>query len=61
VNKREKKLEKLTRDLKEVLKTEHEATAAVRLTLRTGLLEQFKATVQRRRKERRRSAGEKQR
>jgi hypothetical protein len=61
VDKREKKLRELTRDLKEVLGTEHEATAAVRLTLRTGLLKQFKATVQRRRKERRRSAKEKQR
>jgi hypothetical protein len=45
VNKREKELRELTRDLKEVLGTEYGATAAVRLTLRTGLLEQFKATA----------------
>jgi hypothetical protein len=58
VDKREEKLGELTRDLKEVLETEYEATAAVRLTLRTGLLEQFKAAIQRRREERRRSAEE---
>jgi hypothetical protein len=45
VDKREEELGKLTRNLKEVLGTEHGATAAVRLTLRTGLLKQFKATV----------------
>jgi hypothetical protein len=61
VDKREEELGKLTRNLKEVLGTEHGATAAVRLTLRTGLLEQFKITVQRRRKKRRRSAEEGQR
>jgi hypothetical protein len=58
VDKRKEKLRELTRDLKEVLETEHEATAAVRLTLKTGLLKQFKATAQRRREERRRSAEE---
>jgi hypothetical protein len=45
VNKREEKLKKLTRDLKEVLETEYEATAAIRLILKTGLLKQFKATA----------------
>jgi hypothetical protein len=45
VDKREKELGELTRDLKEVLGTEYGATAAVRLILKTGLLEQFKATV----------------
>jgi hypothetical protein len=45
VNKREKKLRKLIRDLKEVLETEYGATAAIRLILKTGLLKQFKATV----------------
>jgi hypothetical protein len=46
------------RDLKEVLGTRHGATAAIRLTLRTGLLEQFKATAQVTREERTRGAGE---
>jgi hypothetical protein len=36
----------MTRDLKEVLGTRHGATVAIRLNLRTGLLDQFKATVQ---------------
>jgi hypothetical protein len=45
VDEREEKLEEIARDLKEVLETEYEATAAIRLTLKTGLLEQFKATV----------------
>jgi hypothetical protein len=45
MNKREKKLKKLIRDLKEILGTEYEVTAAIRLILKTGLLEQFKATV----------------
>jgi len=44
----------MVRDLKEVLGTKHGATAAIRLTLRTGLLEQFKAMAQARREERRR-------
>jgi hypothetical protein len=35
----------IAKDLKEVLETEYEATASIRLTLKTGLLEQFKATV----------------
>jgi hypothetical protein len=58
IDKREEKLGELTRDLREVLGTEHGATAAIRLTLRTGLLEQFKTTAQRRRKECRRGTGE---
>ena len=59
---REKELEEMemARDLKEVLGTKHGATAAIRLILKTGLLEQFKATVQARREERTGSAGEKQ-
>ena len=57
---RERRLGELTRDLREVLGTEYGATAAIRLTLRTGLLEQFKATAQRRREERRGGAGEAQ-
>jgi hypothetical protein len=35
----------MAKDLKVVLKTKHEATAAIRLILKTGLLEQFKVTV----------------
>jgi hypothetical protein len=60
VDERKEKLGEIARDLKEVLGTEYGATAAIRLTLKTGLLEQFKATAQRRREERRRGAGEKQ-
>jgi hypothetical protein len=54
---REKELGDIARDLKEVLGTKHGATAAIKLILKTGLLEQFKATVQAK-EERRRSAGE---
>jgi hypothetical protein len=43
----------MAKDLKIVLETKHGATAAIRLILKTGLLEQFKITVQARRKERR--------
>jgi hypothetical protein len=57
---REEELGERARDLKEVLGTRHGATAAIRLTLRTGLLEQFKVTVQAKREERRRGAGEEQ-
>ena len=60
VDEREEELGEVARDPKEVLGTEYGATAAIRLTLRTGLLEQFKATAQRRREERRRGAGEEQ-
>jgi hypothetical protein len=35
---REEELGDITRDLKEVLRTKHGATAAIRLTLKTGLL-----------------------
>jgi predicted MarR family transcription regulator len=56
---REKELEDITRDLKEVLGTKHGATAAIKLILKTGLLEQFKATVQTK-EERMRGAGEEQ-
>jgi hypothetical protein len=59
-DKREEELKKLIRDLKEVLGIEYGATAVIRLTLRTGLLEQFMATAGRRREERRRGAGEEQ-
>ena len=45
VDEREEELGELTRDLREILGTEQGATAAIRLILRTGLLEQFKATV----------------
>src|SRR5271163_4154359 len=51
---REEELGDMARDLKEVLGTKHGATAAIRLTLKTGLLEQFKAMAQARREERRR-------
>jgi hypothetical protein len=51
----------MAKDLKVVLKTKHGATAAIRLILKTGLLEQFKTTVQIRREERTGGAGEKQR
>jgi hypothetical protein len=35
----------MAKDLKVVLGIKHEATAAIRLILKTGLLEQFKVTV----------------
>jgi hypothetical protein len=57
--KRKKKLKKRARDLKEVLKIRYKATAAIRLTLKTSLLEQFKITIQARREKRRRGVGEK--
>jgi hypothetical protein len=57
---REEELRDITRDLKEVLGTKHGATAAIRLILKTSLLEQFKATAQAKR-ERRRGAEKKQR
>jgi hypothetical protein len=57
---REEELGDMARDLKEVLRTKHGATAAIRLILKTGLLEQFKATAQAKREERRRGAGEEQ-
>jgi hypothetical protein len=50
----------MTRNLKEVLGIKHKAIAAIRLILKTGLLEQFKVTVQAK-GERRRGAGEEQR
>jgi hypothetical protein len=58
--KREEKLGgiEMAKDLKVVLGTKHGATAAIRLILKTGLLEQFKVTVQARREERRGGAGE---
>jgi hypothetical protein len=43
---RKKELKDITRDLKEVLGIKHGATAAIKLILKTGLLEQFKATIQ---------------
>jgi hypothetical protein len=43
----------MAKDLKVVLETKHEVTAAIRLILKTGLLEQFKVTVQARKEERR--------
>jgi hypothetical protein len=48
---REEELGDMVRDLKEVLGTRHGATAAIRLILKTGLLEQFKATAQAKREE----------
>jgi hypothetical protein len=45
VNERKEKLREIARDLKKVLETEYEATAAIRLTLKTGLLKQFKAMI----------------
>jgi hypothetical protein len=59
--KKKEKLGERARDLKEVLGIRHKATAAIKLTLRMGLLEQFKVTVQARREKRRRGAGEEQR
>jgi hypothetical protein len=56
---REKELRDMARDLKKVLRTKHGTTAAIRLTLKTGLLKQFKVTIQAK-KERRRNAEEKQ-
>jgi hypothetical protein len=35
----------MARDLKEVLKIKYKAIAAIRLILKTGLLEQFKITI----------------
>jgi hypothetical protein len=55
---REKELGDITRDLKEVLGTKYGATAAIKLILKTGLLKQFKATVQA--KEERRRGAEKE-
>jgi hypothetical protein len=43
----------MARNLKEVLGTKYRATAAIRLILKTGLLEQFKVTVQAKEKRRR--------
>jgi hypothetical protein len=57
---REEGLGRMARDLKKVRGTRHGATAAIRLILRTGLLEQSKATAQARREERMRGAGEEQ-
>jgi hypothetical protein len=57
---REEGLGKMARDLKKVPGIRHGATAAIRLILRTGLLEQSKATAQARREERMRGAGEEQ-
>jgi hypothetical protein len=57
---RKKELEDITRDLKEVLGTKHGAITAIKLILKTGLLEQFKAIMQAK-EERRRSAEKEQR
>jgi hypothetical protein len=54
---REEELGDMARDLKEVLGTKHGATAAIRLILKTGLLEQFKATAQAKREERSEAQG----
>ena len=54
----EEELGEMAKDLKKVLETRHGATATIRLILRTDPLEQFKATVQARREERRRGAVE---
>jgi hypothetical protein len=35
----------MAKDLKVVLETKYEATAAIKLILKTGLLKQFKVTV----------------
>jgi hypothetical protein len=56
---REKELRDITRDLKKVLGIKHGAIAAIKLILKTGLLEQFKAIIQVK-EERRRGAGEEQ-
>jgi hypothetical protein len=45
MDKREKKLKEIIKNLKKIFETEYEATAAIRLTLKTGLLKQFKTTV----------------
>jgi hypothetical protein len=50
---REKELKDMARNLKEVLKIKYKATAAIRLILKTSLLEQFKVTVQAKEKRRR--------
>jgi hypothetical protein len=54
----EKELRDIARDLKEVLGTKYGATAAIKLILKTDLLEQFKATMQA--KEERRRGAEKE-
>jgi hypothetical protein len=46
-------LKDIARNLKEVLEIKYKATAAIRLILKTGLLKQFKITVQAKRKRRR--------
>jgi hypothetical protein len=43
----------IARNLKEVLEIKYGATAAIRLILKTGLLEQFKVTIQAKRERRR--------
>jgi hypothetical protein len=43
----------MARNLKEVLEIKYRAIAAIRLILKTGLLEQFKVTVQAKKKRRR--------
>jgi hypothetical protein len=43
----------MARNLKKVLGIKYKATAAIRLILKTGLLEQFKVTVQAKEKRRR--------
>jgi hypothetical protein len=48
----------MARNLKEVLEIKHRATVAIRLILKTGLLEQFKVTVKT--KEKRRRGAEKE-
>jgi hypothetical protein len=57
---REKELRDITKDLKKVLGTKYRATAAIKLTLKTGLLEQFKAMIQAK-EERRRGVRKEQR
>ena len=54
---REEELGDTARDLKEILGTKRGATAAIRFDPKMGLLEQFKATAQAKREERRRGAG----
>jgi hypothetical protein len=58
---REEELGVFRGDIKRILNTSSGATAAIRLILRTGLLDQFKATACETHAESRRSAGEERR
>jgi hypothetical protein len=57
---REQEIGRTERDIRVVLGTKEGAMAAIRMILKTGLLEQFKAVTQEEQAESRRNAGERQ-